>query len=30
MAMKDYTKEFYKLDIRFRHVDDKVEKVDNI
>ena len=25
--MKDYTKEFYRLDIRSRHSDDEVEKV---
>lgn len=27
MTMKDYTTEFKKLDIRFGHVDDEVEKV---
>ena len=27
MSVKDYTKEFYRLDIRFGHVDDEVEKV---
>lgn len=27
MTVKDYTKEFYKLDIGTRHVDDEVEKV---
>ena len=26
MTMKEYTKELYRLDIRSRHVDDKVEK----
>ena len=25
--MKDYTEEFYRLDIRSRHVDDEIEKV---
>ena len=27
MSVKEYTKDFYKLDIRSRHVDDEVEKV---
>ena len=27
MTVKDYTKEFYKLDIRFGHIDDEVENV---
>ena len=27
MTMKEYTEEFYRLDIRFGHVDDEVEKV---
>ena len=27
MIVKEYTKEFYRLDIRFRHVDDDVEKI---
>ena len=27
MSVKDYTKEFYRLDIRFGHVDDEIEKV---
>ena len=27
MSVKEYTKEFYKLDIRFGHVDDEAEKV---
>ena len=27
MILKEYTKEFYKLDIRSRHVDDDVEKI---
>ena len=27
MTMKEYTKEFYRLDIRSRHVDDDVEKI---
>ena len=27
MSVKEYTKEFYKLDIIFGHVDDEVEKV---
>ena len=27
MTVKEYTKEFYRLDIRFRHVDDDVEKI---
>ena len=27
MIVKEYTKEFYKLDIRFEHVDDDVEKI---
>ena len=26
MSVKDYTKEFYRLDIRSRHVDDEIEK----
>ena len=26
-SVKDYTEEFYKLDIRSRHVDDEIEKV---
>ena len=26
MTMKEYTEEFYRLDIRSRHVDDDVEK----
>lgn len=26
--MKDYTKEFYRLDIRSGHVDDQIEKVE--
>ena len=27
MTVKEYTKEFHKLDIRSRHVDDDIEKV---
>ena len=27
MTVKEYTEEFYRLDIRSRHVDDDVEKV---
>lgn len=27
MIVKDYTEEFYKLDIRSEHIDDEVEKV---
>ena len=27
MSVKDYTKEFYRLDIRYGHVDDEIEKV---
>ena len=27
MTMKEYTEEFYRLDIRSRHVDDDVEKI---
>ena len=27
MIVKEYTKEFYRLDIRSRHVDDDVEKI---
>ena len=27
MTVKEYTKEFYRLDIRSRHVDDDVEKI---
>ena len=27
MTVKEYTKEFYRLDIRSRHVDDYVEKI---
>ena len=27
MTVKDYTEEFYRLDIRSRHVDDDVEKI---
>ena len=27
MTMKDYTKEFYRLDIRYRRVDNEVDKV---
>lgn len=27
MTMKEYTKEFYRLDIRSSHVDDDVEKI---
>ena len=27
MTVKEYTEEFYRLDIRFGHVDDEVEKV---
>ena len=27
MSVKEYTKEFYRLDIRSRHVDDDVEKI---
>ena len=27
MSVKEYTMEFYRLDIRFEHVDDEVEKV---
>ena len=27
MTMKEYTKEFYRLDISSRHVDDDVEKI---
>ena len=27
MIVKEYTEEFYKLDIRFGHVDDDVEKI---
>ena len=27
MDVKEYTKEFYRLDIRFGHVDDDVEKI---
>ena len=27
MTVKEYTKEFYRLDIRFAHVDDDVEKI---
>ena len=27
MTTKEYTKDFYRLDIRFRHVDDDVEKI---
>ena len=27
MIVKDYTKEFYRLDIRSGHVDDDVEKI---
>ena len=27
MTMNEYTKEFYRLDIKSRHVDDEVEKV---
>ena len=26
MSLKDYTKEFYRVDIRYGHVDDDVEK----
>ena len=26
MSVKDYTKEFYRLDIRSRHVDDEIRK----
>ena len=28
MSVKEYTKEFYRLYIRFGHVDDEVEKVE--
>ena len=28
MTMKEYTKELYRLNIRFRHVDDDVEKIE--
>ena len=28
MTMKEYTKKFYRLDIRPRHVDDDVEKIE--
>ena len=27
MSVKDYTKEFYRLDIKFGHIDDEIEKV---
>ena len=27
MSVKEYTKKFYRLDIRSRHVDDEIEKV---
>ena len=27
MSVKDYIEEFYRLDIRSRHVDDEIEKV---
>ena len=27
MTVKEYTKEFYRLDIRSRHVDDDVDKI---
>ena len=28
MIVKEYSKEFYRLDIRFGHVDDVVEKIE--
>ena len=28
MIVKEYTKKFYRLDIRSRHVDDDVEKIE--
>ena len=28
MTVKEYTEEFYRLDIRYRHVDDDVEKIE--
>ena len=28
MIVKEYTKEFYRLDIKSRHVDDDVEKIE--